>query len=137
MAGLDPISNIVGVVGTILDKIFPDKNVSEQAKLRMAEMAQAGELKELELLLEQIKVNAIEAASDKWWKAGARPFIMWVCGGAFAYHYILQPMLGFFTGWPMPTLDMSELMTILLGILGLGAYRSYDKKQLCNNKGGG
>jgi hypothetical protein len=129
--GLDitGIGSVVGVIETIIQKIFPDKNVSEQAKVELAKLAQAGELKELELLLEQIKVNAIEAASDKWWKAGARPFIMWVCGGAFAYHYILQPMLGFFTGWPMPTLEMSELMTVLLGILGLGAYRSFEKSK--------
>jgi hypothetical protein len=135
MFDITGIGSVVDVIGSIINKIFPDKNVSEQAKVRLSELAHEGQLKELELLLEQIKVNAVEAASDKWWKAGARPFILWVCGGAFAYHYIVQPMLGFFTGWPMPTLDMGELMTVLLGILGLGAYRSYDKKQLSNNKG--
>jgi hypothetical protein len=129
MLDITGIGSVVDVIGSIINKIFPDKNVSEQAKVELAKLAQAGELKELELLLEQIKVNAVEAASDKWWKAGARPFIMWVCGGAFAYHYILQPMLGFFTGWPMPTLDMGELMTVLLGILGLGAYRSFEKSK--------
>jgi hypothetical protein len=124
---LTGIGSVATAIGGIIDKIFPDKNVSEQAKIKMAELAQAGELKELDLLLEQIKVNAVEAASDKWWKAGARPFIMWVCGAAFAYHYVIQQFLGFFTGWPMPTLEMSELMTILMGMLGLAGARTYEK----------
>jgi hypothetical protein len=76
--------------------------------------------------------------SEKWWKAGARPFIMWVCGAAFAYTYVFQPFIvlvldAFSVAIVPPKIDMTELMPILIGILGLGAYRSYDKKQESTN----
>ena len=127
--GLDitGIGSVADAISNIIGKIFPDKNVSEQAKIRMAELAQAGELKELELVLEQIKVNAIEAASEKWWVAGWRPFIGWICGSALGYTFVLQPFLSFLTGWLVPVLDMGELMTILMGMLGLAGLRTYEK----------
>lgn len=126
------IGSVADAIGKVIDKIFPDKNVSEQAKIRMAELSQAGELKELDLLLEQIKVNAIEAGSNHWWVAGWRPFIGWVCGSALAYNYVLMPFLVWATSTfglstSMPALDMGELMTVLFGILGLGALRTYEK----------
>ena len=134
MVGFDPVTSISNTIGTIIDKIWPDKDEAEKAKVRYAELAQAGEFKELDLLLEQIKVNAIEAASEKWWVAGWRPFIGWVCGFALAWQYILMPLGTWIFACfgqliSMPALEASELMTILLGMLGLGAYRSYDKKQ--------
>ncbi len=121
------IGAVASAIGGIIDKIFPDKNVSEQAKIELAKLAQAGELKEMELLLEQIKVNAVEAASEKWWVAGWRPFIGWVCGSALAYTFVFQPFLSFLTGWLTPTLDMGELMTIVMGMLGLAGLRTYEK----------
>lgn len=121
------VGSIASAVSNILDKIFPDKNVSEQAKIKMAELAQAGELKELDLILEQIKVNAVEAASGRWWVAGWRPYIGWICGSALAYTFVLQPFLSFITGWQTPALDMGELMTILMGMLGLAGLRTYEK----------
>lgn len=128
---IDPITAILNVGSRIIDKIFPDKNEAEKVRLRMAEMAMQGQLEDLkastQLLIEQLAINNQEAKHASWFVAGWRPFVGWVCGSAFAYHYIAQPMMGFFTGWPLPTLDMAELMTILMGILGLGAYRTYEK----------
>ena len=124
---LTGVGSVADAISSIIGKIFPDKNVTEQAKIRLAELAQAGELKELELVLEQIKVNAVEAASDKWWVAGWRPFIGWICGSALGYTFVLQPFLSFLTGWLVPVLDMGELMTILMGMLGLAGLRTYEK----------
>lgn len=128
----DPLSNILNLASTVIDKIFPDKNEAEKAKVKMAELAMQGQLEELKaqtsLMLEQMNINKEEAKNASMWVAGARPFIMWICGCSLAYNYILQPMLGFFTGWPMPALDSTELMALLMGMLGFGAYRSYDKR---------
>jgi hypothetical protein len=126
---LTGIGSVADAISNIIGKIFPDKNVTEQAKIKLAELAQAGGLKELELLLEQIKVNAVEAASEKWWVAGWRPFIGWICGSALGYTFVIQPFLSFMTGWLVPVLDMGELMTILMGMLGLAGLRTYEKTQ--------
>jgi len=131
---LDPLSAVLDVGGKIIDKIWPDKNEAEKARVKLAELAQAGEFKEIELILKQIEVNAIEAQHESIFVAGWRPGIGWICGASLFYHYILEPFLFFvLTALDvhviLPALDTSELMTILLGILGLGAFRSYDKKQ--------
>ena len=82
----------------------------------------------------QTKINEIEAASTNVFVAGWRPFIGWVCGSAFAYNFVLQPILVFIFAaaeHPVlpPHLEMAELMAVMSGILGLGAYRTYEKTQ--------
>lgn len=85
----------------------------------------------------QTKINEIEAASDDKFVSRWRPAIGWICGAAFAYSYVVQPMLQFVlvaSGVDMnvthlPHLDTSELMVVLGGLLGLGAMRSYDKNR--------
>lgn len=124
----------------IIDKIFPDKDQADKVKLEMLKLQQEGALKELEMeyqnALKQTEVNVEEAKSEKWWKAGARPFIMWVCGVAIAYNYVIMPFIVYFVKvfYPeapaMPALDTSELMTLLLGMLGLAGMRSYDKSKV-------
>ena len=123
----------------IIDKIFPDKTVAEQAKLEMFKLQQAGELQsiqnEFELMKKQIEVNAVEAASTNLFVSGWRPFVGWVCGFAFAYNYVFMPFLVWIALWidpkgapEMPILDMGELTTLLFGMLGLCAMRTYEKK---------
>jgi Protein of unknown function (DUF3154). len=81
----------------------------------------------------QAEINKIEAGSSSLFVAGWRPFIGWVCGFALAYNYVLMPFLvwtvtNFYPSAPtMPSLDVNELMTVLLGMLGLGAMRTYEK----------
>jgi hypothetical protein len=131
---LDPITAGINAVSSIIDKIFPDKTEAEKAKVKLAELAQAGQLEELKLLLGQQDINKTEAQHESIFVAGWRPFVGWVCGTALAYTFILQPFLiwllsAFSVVTRMPKLDMSELSVILVGMLGLGAYRSYDKRQ--------
>jgi hypothetical protein len=138
---LDPITAGLDFASKIIDKIFPDKTAAEQAKLKMFEMTQQGQLQQIQndfnLSIEQIKVNAIEAASASRFVAGWRPFIGWVCGFSLFYNYILFPFYAYtaklvYTSAPaMPVLDNGELISLLMALLGLGAMRSFDKaKQL-------
>jgi hypothetical protein len=125
----------------VIDKIFPDKDAADRAKVEMMKLQQQGAFKELELQFEnakqQLEVNKAEAASQSTFVAGWRPFIGWVCGFALAYNYILMPsivwiMVSLYPAGDipaMPTLNMTELMTLLFGMLGLGALRSFDKTQ--------
>lgn len=136
---LTGIGSIFDFGSKIIDKIFPDKDKAEAAKLEMFKLQQAGELKEIDnqfqLMVEQIKVNAVEASSTNIFVSGWRPFVGWVCGFAFAYNYVFMPFLVWVALWidpkgapEMPVLDMGELTTLLFGMLGLGVMRTYEKK---------
>jgi hypothetical protein len=122
----------------IIDKIFPDKTAADAAKLKMFELQQQGQLSGLEqdfrIALEQIKTNAVEAANPSIFVSGWRPAVGWVCACAYAYNYFAMPMIVWVAKWysgeapPMIMLETSELTTLLFGMLGLGAMRSFDKK---------
>lgn len=81
---------------------------------------------------QQAQINATEAANSSIFVAGWRPFIGWVCGAAFAYHFIILPILettAMAMGFKVvsPVFDMQELSTVLMGMLGLGGLRTFEK----------
>lgn len=82
----------------------------------------------------QTNINAREAEHPHLFVSGWRPFIGWVCGAAFAYHYLFQPIIVFFLKMPTPTFDMNTLVTVLMGLLGLGGLRTYEKLKGVNSK---
>lgn len=126
--------------GKLIDKIFPDKDKAEAAKLEMFKLQQQGALIEIQnmfqLAMKQGEINVEEAKSTSTFVAGWRPFVGWICGFALAYNYIAMPFIAWSAKWidagapAMPTLDTGELMTLLFGMLGLGALRSFDKQTL-------
>jgi len=121
---------LIGPVTGLLDKFIPD--AAEKARLAH-EIATMAEKQAHELALAQIEVNKAEAASTSVFKGGWRPFIGWVCGTAFAYHFVLQPLLVFIIAVyglqvpDLPDFDMASLMTVLGGMLGLGGLRTFEK----------
>lgn len=131
------IGDIISLGTTIIDKIFPDKEAANQAKLKLLELQQAGELAvlnaELQLATGQIDINKIEAASTDNFRAGWRPMAGWACSIGLFYEFLLRPLLPWLialTGYnvaPMPNLDMEQLMVLLGGLLGLGGFRSYER----------
>ena len=115
---LDPITAVTDLADTIVKRIWPD--ASEQQK------------QELQLLLAQIDVNKTEAQSTNLFVSGWRPFIGWVCGSAFAWQFVIQPAAvacGAVFGYSLtlPAMDFSNLMPVLMGLLGLGAMRTVEK----------
>jgi len=133
---LDPVTAILDIGGKVFDKIFPDPLERDKAKLRLLELQQTGELAalaaETDLAKGQLEINKQEAAHTRLFVAGWRPFIGWVCGTSFAYHYILQPFMVFVivnTGHKveLPEFQMNELTTVLMGLLGLGSLRTIEK----------
>jgi hypothetical protein len=131
--GLDALGlgSIADFGGKILDKIFPDKNEAEKAKLALATLSQQGEFKELDaqvtLAIEQIKVNAVEAANPNIFVSGWRPFVGWICGTALGYNYIVMPFIDYWFKRGMPALDVGELIALLTGMLGIGGLRTVEK----------
>lgn len=107
----------------------------ELAKIELA-IAQTEAQLESALSTAQTRINEIEAASTDKFTSRWRPAIGWICGAAYAWEFVLQPLLSFVLavgGAPvemskLPKLDVSELSMVLMGMLGLGAMRSWDKK---------
>ena len=73
------------------------------------------------------KTNEAEAMHRSVFVAGWRPFIGWVCGLAFAFHYIALPLILTYSDVMPPEFDTNSLFTVLMGMLGLGGLRSYEK----------
>jgi hypothetical protein len=136
---MDPLTAIFNIGSTIIDKIWPDKDKADAAKLEMFKLQQQGAFAEIQngfnLMLENIKVNANEAMHSSIFVAGWRPFIGWTCGVALAYNYIAMPFIVWVTKcfYPeaptMPALDMTELMVLLGGMLGIAGLRSREITQ--------
>lgn len=126
---LDPISAALELGTSVINKIWPDpvKQAEEQRKLQ--ELAQKGNLEELNaevrLLVSQIDLNKVEAAHKSIFVAGWRPFVGWVCGFGLLYNVILAPFLDIWLTVPEVKTDL--LYPVLLGMLGLGGMRSFEK----------
>ena len=120
---------LIGPVSDLLGKVIPDTN--ERARLAH-EIATMAEKQAHEVALAQIEVNKEEARGN-WFQSSWRPMVGHVCAIAFAWHFVLQPILIFvssWAGWPVPTnleVDMSSLLTVLGGLLGLGGLRTFEK----------
>tara|TARA_R100000700_G_C3138705_1_gene121218 strand:- start:105 stop:476 length:372 start_codon:yes stop_codon:yes gene_type:complete len=118
MPKLNVVAGIIDKVAGHVDKFTLDKE--EKAQL-IQEINKA-----------QIEVNKVEANSSSLFVSGWRPFVGWTCGVALCYHFVLQPLLTFIlysfgNEVVLPTFDMGTLTTVLLGMLGLGGMRSFEK----------
>ena len=117
--------SVVGIEGKVLDKFIEDKDLKAKLQHEM-------DMQLHNANLAQIDVNKAEAASGSIFKGGWRPFVGWVCGVAMLYHFLLQPIIVFTLSaagitFDLPEFDMGSLMTILMGLLGLGGLRSFEK----------
>lgn len=120
------IGDIIQTVGNLASDLITTEKETRQLDIDEYN----AETKRLE---SQTEINKIEAGSSSFWVAGARPFIMWICGVAFAYVAVLEPVLRFaakvwfgYSG-DFPAIDTDITMQVLLGILGLGVMRSAEK----------
>jgi hypothetical protein len=121
---------LIGPVTGLLDKFIEDKD----QKARLAhDIATMAEKHAHEAAMAQTDINKAEAQHRSIFVAGWRPFIGWTCGVALAYHFVVAPLILFGAGWAgaeipdLPQFDMDSLMTVLLGMLGLGGMRTFEK----------
>ena len=136
-----PILGVLSAIGPLIERFIPDPQKAAEAKIKMFELAQAGELKELEanlqIALAQVATNSAEAASGDAFARRWRPFIGWTCGAAFAYNFVLLPLLVFVATVMFgvdaklipPSLDLATMLPVLLGMLGLGGMRTFERSQ--------
>ena len=127
---------LIPIIGNLLDKFIPDPAAQAEAKLKMMDMAQKGELAALDadmrLALAQTDINKAEATTDVF-RGGWRPACGWVCAFGLAYTFLLRPLLpwvveAFGVKVPaLPAIDAEALMALLFGMLGLGGLRTYER----------
>ena len=132
-------ATLIPVLGSLLDKLIPDQQAAAAAKLKLIELEQQGQLKELDVMSElskaQMAVNQAEAASEGNYKGGWRPAIGYVLAFCLGYNYILNPLLLWSCAiWypevTPPKLDLDDNMwELMFGMLGLAGWRSWDKKK--------
>lgn len=122
------IGGIVESVGKVADDLFTSDEERMKAELDLFSA-------ETTRLQSQTEVNKVEAGSSSIFVAGWRPAIGWICGISLGYVSIIEPIARFtsqviygYTG-NFPVINTDITMQILIGMLGLGLYRSYDKKQ--------
>lgn len=127
---------LIPAVISVIDKILPDPQQAAEAKLRAVEMAQKGELAQLDadvrLALGQMEINKAEATTDLF-RGGWRPATGWCCVAGLSYQFIVQPTLPWLamlfgaTVPPLPAIDNETLLILLTGMLGLGGLRTVER----------
>ena len=133
---LDKLLPFGGLIEKVFDRVFPNPEEKAKAQLEVFEMQQRGELAIYDALskgdVAQSAVNQAEATHSSLFVAGWRPAVGWVCAAGLFAQYLGAPLLTWVAantlGWSAPArMDMSDLMVLLLGMLGLGAYRTIEK----------
>jgi len=122
MTDITGLSAISGLVNTAINKIWPDKTEAEKQQLAAAVMIVQG----------QIDTNKVEAANPSVFVAGWRPFIGWVCGAACAWNWIGLPIASvilkvYQIDIPLSPANLTEMLPVLMGMLGLGTLRTVEK----------
>jgi len=123
---------LINPISTLLDKWIPDADERQKLAHELATMA---EQHAQARALGQIETNKAEAQHRSLWVAGWRPAVGWVCAAALGWHYLGAPVLLFVAALagltlpPLPVFEMDTLLTVLLGLLGLGGLRTVEKKK--------
>ena len=122
-------TSLVGPATDLLDKFIEDKD--QKAKLAH-ELATMADRHAQEALLAQLAINK-EEAKGNWFQSSWRPLIGWICGLSLAINYLIAPICAGI-GINIPQADMSVMMPLLLGMLGIGTLRSVDKYNNTDSK---
>jgi hypothetical protein len=136
LLGAPIIDNLLEFGKTLVERLIPDPTERAKAEAEVLRLAYSERMQtqanDTALALKQAEINIEEAKSDSLFKGGWRPAVGWVCASAFAWQFVLGPVLGsvvpmFGIKFIQVSLSMSDMMPVLFGMLGLGAYRTYEK----------
>jgi len=127
---------LIPVLGSLLEKILPDPQAQADAKIKLLDLAQKGELAvldaETKMALGQMEINKAEAGTDMF-RGGWRPATGWSCVFGLVYQFLIQPLVPWIcavsglTVPPLPPIDNETLMVLLTGMLGLGGLRTFER----------
>lgn len=118
------LGEVAELATTVIGKIWPDKTEQEKAQLAAA----------VSLVQGQLEINKVEAANPSLFVSGWRPAIGWACGAGCIWNWVGLPIAkaGLLLAGiklEISPADLTEMMPLLLGMLGLGGLRTYEKVQ--------
>jgi hypothetical protein len=123
------VTALLPALGTLVDRLIPDRAAAEKAKAEMeAELIRVGN----EAALAQVEVNKVEAAHSSVFVAGWRPSIGWVCAAGLAWAFVVAPV----ASWALmvlgvkaelPAIQFDHLFELVLAMLGIGGLRTFEK----------
>ena len=125
------LSSLLPVATSIIDRVVPDKNAAQKAKISMEKELTTAFNK---ANLAQIETNKIQAAHPSIFVSGARPAIMWICAFGLGWQFVFQPVAVWVlaltdSGVALPIIETEGLMSLTLALLGLGGMRSFEKSK--------
>jgi len=123
------LTALIGPATKLIGKFVRDKDKAAQLSHDIATMA---EKHAQELALAQIKLNT-EEAKGNWFQSSWRPLVGWICALSLGINFMVAPICSGF-GITIPQADMSVMMPLLLGMLGIGGLRSLDKIKKVDTK---
>jgi hypothetical protein len=123
------IDQLIAPVSKLLDKIIPDADERNRLAFEISTLA---EKQAHEIAKAQIAVNEREASHQSLFVSGWRPAVGWICCIGLGCNYLFIPVANFVlvvsgSDITVPALDLSEIMPVLLGMLGLDGLRSWEK----------
>ncbi len=124
------IEKLIGPVTGLLDKFIEDKDQKNALAHEIATMSQKYAQ---EIAKGQMAINQVEAAHKSLFVSGWRPAVGWVCVLGMFGNFITIPFSNFVLALlgidiVIPLVPLETMMPVLMGMLGLGAMRSYEKK---------
>lgn len=126
------ILDLIPILGGIIDRVIPDPKIKADLQLQLAQLADKEAEREHQEVMGQIQTNTEEAKNSNLFVAGWRPAVGWICATAVGYSFVLEPFAEFiakisgYTG-TFPALDIGNLMTLMMGMLGMGYLRTKEK----------
>ncbi len=130
--GIPIIGDIIGAVKDLVSEAVVDKDKKNELNVRLQELADKADERFHTELMGQIEVNKVEASHPSVFVAGWRPAVGWISAVGLGWQFVLAPFtetVARWFGWAgqMPVVDTEALMMLILGMLGIGAQRSFDK----------
>ena len=123
------LTALIGPATKLIGKFVKDKDLQQKLSHDIATMA---EKHAQQLALQQIEVNKAEAKGN-WFQSSWRPLIGWICGLSLAINYMVSPIMAG-VGVTIPQADMTVMMPLLFGLLGISGLRSFDKYKKTDTK---
>lgn len=126
------IAALIPVLGPIIDKLvdrIPDPAAREKAKMEAEATLLAASIEEMK---GQVSINIEEAKNPNVWVSGWRPAIGWSCALAFAFLYVIGPIVTWVASWygvtiTLPQFNSADLMSLTFGMLGIAGFRTFEK----------
>lgn len=110
----------IEAIGNIIDDVWTsdeEEMTAERLKMIIAQKPS----------MAQARINEISAQHRSTFVAGARPFLLWVCGVGYAFAFLVNPITQWYTGLPGPVLPMDHMGELTMGMLGLATLRTAEK----------